>query len=144
MIETAPSIRKNAIKTNVSESAPVTGDASSIAPTIMPSAADNSDHQKPGACRIQKVVTRPTMPLTRNSQPNRMVTANVGDRRQDDSSCAQHQQHNAFDKEENPVFTQCDRCRTLNTLNAGLLGGHGRLRSYLPSQKQYSCSMLAV
>ena len=77
MIETAPSIRKNAISTSVSESAPVTGDASSIAPTTMPSAADNSDHQKPGACRIQKVVTRPTMPLTRNSQPNRMVTANV-------------------------------------------------------------------
>ncbi len=51
--------------------------ASSIAPTTMPSTADSSDHQKPGACRIQKVVTRPTMPLTRNSQPNRMVTARV-------------------------------------------------------------------
>ena len=43
----------------------------------MPSTAEISDHQKPGACRIQKVVIRPTTPLTSNSQPNRMVTASV-------------------------------------------------------------------
>src|SRR5215831_4415316 len=73
MIEAAPSIRKNAIRTKVSEKAPIRGDASSITPTTIPSTADNRDHQKPGACRIQNVVTRPTIPLTRNNQPNRIV-----------------------------------------------------------------------
>ena len=77
MIDTAPSIRKNAINTSVSENAPVSGEPSSIPPTTMPSTADSSDHQKPGAWRIQKLVTSPTMPLTRNSQPNRIVTAKV-------------------------------------------------------------------
>src|SRR5215831_4415318 len=61
MIEAAPSIRKNAIRTKVSEKAPIRGDASSITPTTIPSTADNRDHQKPGACRIQNVVTRPTI-----------------------------------------------------------------------------------
>ena len=77
MIEAAPSTIKNAISSNVSENAPVKGDASSMPPTTMARTAEISDHQKPGACRIQNVVIRPTIPLTRNSQPNRMVTASV-------------------------------------------------------------------
>ena len=39
--------------------------------------AETSDHQKPGACRIQNVVIRPRMPLTRNIQPMMMVKASV-------------------------------------------------------------------
>ena len=56
MIEAMPSTTKKAISTNVSETAPVTGRASSMPPTRMASAADTSDHQKPGAARIIHVV----------------------------------------------------------------------------------------
>src|SRR6185312_9972455 len=77
MIETAPSTRKKAISSSVSESAPPIGRASSRRPTTIPSTAEISDHQKPGALRIQNVVISPMMPLMRNSQPNKMVTARV-------------------------------------------------------------------
>src|SRR5215468_11205442 len=77
MIEAAPSTMKNAINSNVSENAPVKGDASSMPPTTRASIAETSDHQKPGACRNQYVVKRPTIPLTINSQPNKMVTVKV-------------------------------------------------------------------
>ena len=43
----------------------------------MPSTAEISDHQKPGAWRIMKVVNSPKTPLSRNSQPNTIVTASV-------------------------------------------------------------------
>ncbi len=46
-------------------------------PATMPTTAESSDHQKPGACRIQKVVTSPTTPEIKNSQPIRMVKAIV-------------------------------------------------------------------
>ena len=132
MIEATPSIMKNAINTSVSEKAPVSGEPSSIAPTMTPSAADNSDHQKPGACRIQKLVTKPTMPLTRKSQPSRIVTARVAIGGSDDGCRAKHQQHDTFDEEEHPVLMKRGHSRALNTLNAGLLGGHESLHGFLP------------
>ncbi len=46
-------------------------------PARTASVPEASDHQKPGAPRIQNVVTRPMTPLIRNSQPNRIVTAKV-------------------------------------------------------------------
>ena len=46
-------------------------------PAAIPSTAENSDHQNPGAWRAMKVMTRPTIPLMRNSQPTRIVTASV-------------------------------------------------------------------
>ena len=77
MIETTPSMTKKAISTKVSESMALTGAQISSTPTTMPRSADSSDHQKPGAVRIHSVPTRPTTPLSRNSQPNRIVTASV-------------------------------------------------------------------
>src|ERR1035441_7749139 len=77
MIEATPSMMKKATSTMVSENAPLTGIASSDAPTTIPSTAETSAHQQPGAWRIQNVVIRPITPLTRNSQPNRIVTASV-------------------------------------------------------------------
>src|SRR5579872_592066 len=56
---------------------PVTGQRSSSAPATMPTTAETSDHQNPGAWRIQNVVTSPTTPEMRNSQPIRMVKAIV-------------------------------------------------------------------
>src|ERR1039458_7734957 len=58
MIEATPSMMKKATSTIVSENAPLTGNTSSIAPTAIPSTAETSAHQKPGAWRIQKVVIR--------------------------------------------------------------------------------------
>ena len=53
------------------------GEASSMMPTTTPSTPEINAHQKPGAARIQKVVTSPIAPLTRNTQPRMMVTAMV-------------------------------------------------------------------
>src|SRR5215469_11461314 len=72
-----PSTMKNAISTSVSETVPLIGQRISTMPAAMPTTADRRDHQKPGALRIQNVVTRPTAPLSRNSQPIRSVNANV-------------------------------------------------------------------
>ena len=77
MIVATPSITKNTISTNVSETAPPAGLASSTRPAAMPSTADSSAHQKPGACRAQNVAIRPITPLSRNSQPMKMVTPSV-------------------------------------------------------------------
>ena len=77
MIETTPSMMKKATSTMVSENAPLIGRASSNPPTMMASTAETSDHQKPGACRMPKVVISPMKPLIRNSQPNTIVTASV-------------------------------------------------------------------
>ena len=46
-------------------------------PAAMAMTAESSAHQKPGALRIQNVVTRPTPPLIRNSQPMTSVKASV-------------------------------------------------------------------
>src|SRR5262245_11499409 len=76
-IESTPSMMKNAIRSNVSETAPGTGQPSKTIPAAIASTADRSDHQNPGAWRAQNVVTRPTTPLMRNSQPKKIVTAMV-------------------------------------------------------------------
>ena len=75
MIEATPSMMKNTISSSVSETTPLTGQSSRTMPAAVASTADTSAHQNPGAWRAQKVVTRPTTPLTRNSQPRMMVTA---------------------------------------------------------------------
>ena len=46
-------------------------------PAAMPMIAEISDHQNPGVYLAQKVVIRPTMPLTRKIQPMMMVNATV-------------------------------------------------------------------
>src|SRR5450631_4172348 len=76
MIEATPMMKKATSK-KVSDIAPLNGIASSQPPTKTASAADTSDHQKPGAWRIQNVVNSPMTPLTKNTQPNRIVTASV-------------------------------------------------------------------
>ena len=53
MIEATPSMTKKAISSSVSEKAPLMGFASSMMPTTTASAAEISDHQKPGAWRIR-------------------------------------------------------------------------------------------
>src|SRR5262249_2414169 len=77
IIESTPSMMKNTIRSRVSETAPRTGHPNKTIPAAMASTADRSDHQNPGAWRAQNVVTKPTMPLMRNSQPRKMVTAMV-------------------------------------------------------------------
>ena len=54
------------------------------------------------------------------------------DWRQDDGCRAKHQQHDTFDEEEHPVLMKRGHSRALNTLNAGLLGGHESLHGFLP------------
>ena len=75
MIEAMPSNMKKTISTKVSENTPVSGQPKRITPTRIASTAEASDHQNPGACRIRKVVTNPTIPLIRISQPIRIATA---------------------------------------------------------------------
>ena len=75
MIEAMPSSMKKKISTNVSDSTPLAGHPSRIMPTAVASTAEASDHQNPGACRIMNVVTKPTIPLMRISQPTRIATA---------------------------------------------------------------------
>ena len=58
-------------------SVPCTGRASRIMPAPIASTAEISDHQKPGICRAQNVSARPAMPLIRNIQPRKMVTARL-------------------------------------------------------------------
>ena len=77
MIEATPSIVKNTMSTKVSDSTPLSGQASSTMPAPIPSTAERRAHQKPGAWRIQKVVIRPMTPLMRKSQPSRISTARV-------------------------------------------------------------------
>src|SRR5216684_3204200 len=77
MIEATPSMTKNTISSRVSETAPLIGQPSSTMPAAIPSTAETSDHQNPGAWRAMKVVTKPTTPLIRNSQPIRIATAMV-------------------------------------------------------------------
>ena len=70
MIEAMPSITKNAMRIKVSERTPLgTGHNSNTKPTAIPRIAETSDHPKPGAWRIRKVVIKPTIPLMRKSQP---------------------------------------------------------------------------
>ena len=77
MMEATPSMMKNTIRTRVRDTDPPTGEASRITPATMAMMAETSDHQNPGAPLAQNVVTSPTTPLMRNSQPTRMVTASV-------------------------------------------------------------------
>ena len=63
MIEATPSITKNAMRIKVSERTPLNGHNSSTTPTAIPRIAETSDHQKPGAWRIRKVVIKPTIIL---------------------------------------------------------------------------------
>src|SRR3984893_15665839 len=77
MIEAMPSITKNAMRIMVSERTPLDGHNSSTIPTAIPRIAETSDHPKPGAWRIRKVVIKPTIPLMRKSQPYRISTASV-------------------------------------------------------------------
>src|ERR1700744_3565899 len=46
-------------------------------PAPIASAAEISDHQKPGIWRAKNVMARPAMPLTRNIQPRKIVTARL-------------------------------------------------------------------
>ncbi len=68
---------KKTISSRVSDTPPPAGHPISATPAAIASTAENSDHQNPGACRIRKVMTRPTTPLTRNSQPRKISTASV-------------------------------------------------------------------
>src|SRR5712664_2280116 len=56
---------------------PCTGCASRIMPAATASAAETSDHQKPGIPRAQNVSARPATPLIRNIQPRKIVTARL-------------------------------------------------------------------
>src|ERR1700733_1658911 len=58
-------------------SVPCTGRASRMRPAPIASTAEISDHQKPGICRAQNVRIRPPMPLIRNIQPRKIVTARL-------------------------------------------------------------------
>jgi hypothetical protein len=75
MMVTTPSIVKNTIRSSVSVTTPPIGQTSRTSPAAIPSTAESSAHQNPGAARAMNVVTRPTPPLIRNSQPTRRVTA---------------------------------------------------------------------
>jgi hypothetical protein len=75
MIEAMPSITKNAMRIKVSERTPLNGHNSSTIPTAIPRIAETSDHPKPGAWRIRKVVIKPTIPLPRRSSVARMRAA---------------------------------------------------------------------
>src|SRR5882672_1932379 len=77
MMVAIPSKMKNAIRISVSDSAPLTGHPIRTAPAAIARTAENSDHQNPGAWRIMKVMTRPTIPLMKNSQPRMISTARV-------------------------------------------------------------------
>src|SRR5215475_3324648 len=77
MIETAPSIKKKIASPSVSDNTPPNGHHNSAAPVAIASNAESRAHQKPGSCRIQIVVARPKIPLSRNSQPSRTVTASA-------------------------------------------------------------------
>jgi len=61
----------------VSVSTPCTGRAIRIMPASTASAAEISDHQNPGMSRAQNVMINPPIPLTRNIQPRKMVTARL-------------------------------------------------------------------
>jgi len=63
---------KNAIRISVSDSAPLNRPSIRTVPAAIARTAENSDHQNPGAWRIMKVMTRPTIPLMKNNQP-RMI-----------------------------------------------------------------------
>ena len=58
-------------------STPCTGFASRMMPAPTASAAEISDHQKPGICRAQNVSARPATPVIRNIQPRKIVTARL-------------------------------------------------------------------
>ncbi len=79
-------------------------------PAAMAMTADSSAHQKPGALRIQNVVTRPTPPEIRNSQPMTSVKASVATSRQDDRRGAENDQNDALDQKQRPmgVDRACD------------------------------------
>jgi hypothetical protein len=77
-------------------------------------------------------VTSPTIPLTRNSHPKRIVTASVAIGGKTTAVAPQNKKHHAFDQKEHPVLMESGRRRTLNVLNAGLLGGHESLQRLLP------------
>src|ERR1700733_9388425 len=77
MMVMMPSITKKAISTKVSDRVPLIGQRSSTSPAAMATTAESSDHQKPGALRIQNEVMSPTMPLIRNSQPMTSSKASV-------------------------------------------------------------------
>src|SRR6202021_2170095 len=59
-------------------SVPCAGWAKRTIPASTASAAEISDHQKPGISRAQKVNARPAIPLIRNTHPTRMVRAREG------------------------------------------------------------------
>ena len=56
IIEATPSITKYTMRTKVSERTPLNGHNSSTVPAAIPRIAETSDHLKPGAWRIRKVV----------------------------------------------------------------------------------------
>src|SRR5215470_17276995 len=61
----------------VSVNVPCTGCDSRMMPAPIASTADKSDHQKPGMPRAQNVSANPAMPLIRNIQPRKIVTARL-------------------------------------------------------------------
>ena len=77
MIEATPSSERKIVRMRVSEIAPDSGQRSSTTPAAIPNRAENSDHQNPGALRMLKVLIRPTIPLTSNTQPMTISTARV-------------------------------------------------------------------
>ena len=64
------------MRIKVSEDA-ANGHTSSTMPTAMPRIAEGSDHAKPGAWRMRKVLIKPTIPLIRKIQPYRISTPSV-------------------------------------------------------------------
>ena len=102
-----PSAAKKAISTNVSDSVPLIGQRIRTIPAAMAMTAEISAHQKPGALRIQNVVTRPTPPLIKNSQPMMSVKASVASERHDDRRGAEHEQNDAFDQKQPPMGMDC-------------------------------------
>jgi len=98
-----PSTTKKAISTKVSDSTPLIGQRIRITPAASAMAADSSAHQKPGALRIQNVVTSPTPPEIRNSQPDHQSKRQRRHDRHDDRREAEQNKHDAFEQEQAPM-----------------------------------------
>ena len=96
---------KNTISSKVSETAPLIGQTSSTRPAAMASTAESSDHQKPGAWRAQKVVTRPDDAADQEQPAQENRDGDGGERRHHDRQEAEHDEDDSLDQEQ----AQCSR-----------------------------------
>ncbi len=117
MMVAKPSTAKKTMATRVSDTAPLTGQPISAMPARMPITAESSDHQNPGSWRARNVVTRPTMPLMRKSQPRKIVT---------DSVASGGMMMAAAPRITRMMPSQRGLHRALKAIDVGLVRRHGR------------------